>query len=193
MRRKLFTILSAVSLVLCVATVVLWRESYRAYAYLSFCTSNKSEFHVAHDSGRIGGYSVRYPKEADNPSLPRRYRQAQHFGRVTNWVGLQWGRDGWKWAGFDVEYARPQYQMEFPNRRRQIGLRYGVRIPYWFLVLATLALPTALLRRKWFLRHDQGSDERDPCRFCAYDLRATPDRCPECGRAATTKGTMPAA
>ena len=53
-----------------------------------------------------------------------------------------------------------------------------VVIPYWFLLLLTGAGPAWWLhrrrRRKHRLRHGL-------CRNCGYDLRATGDRCPECG------------
>jgi hypothetical protein len=54
------------------------------------------------------------------------------------------------------------------------------RVPYWLptAIFVCLAVPCGKrLRRRWcFRRVPQGS-----CRACGYDLRATPDRCPECG------------
>ena len=58
---------------------------------------------------------------------------------------------------------------------------YGSRIavvPHWLPTLA-LALPAAWLTRRWRRRPAPGL-----CRACGYDLRATPERCPECGAAA---------
>jgi len=53
-------------------------------------------------------------------------------------------------------------------------------IPYWSLVLLLSIVPaTALLRarrRRWKQRNRR-------CLGCGYDLRASTERCPECGRA----------
>jgi hypothetical protein len=56
-------------------------------------------------------------------------------------------------------------------------------IPYWVLGIITAALPIARLAVWWrrWRRHPEGC-----CRACGYDLRATPERCPECGAVAVT-------
>lgn len=59
----------------------------------------------------------------------------------------------------------------------------NLRVPFWGLLLATLVLPVAWVAhrriRTWASHRPR---PRGICSTCGYDLRATPDRCPECGR-----------
>ena len=50
----------------------------------------------------------------------------------------------------------------------------------YILAVWLLVIPPAI----WILRtRDLGKPRPGRCEFCGYDLRATPDQCPECGRA----------
>jgi hypothetical protein len=55
---------------------------------------------------------------------------------------------------------------------------YTYAVPDWFLCVLFFLLPV-----RWIRKHRR----RGPgcCRVCGYDLRATPERCPECGTVAT--------
>jgi hypothetical protein len=64
-----------------------------------------------------------------------------------------------------------------------MATQWVVAIPYWFIVLLT-AIPPALWFRAARARRRRRAAQQ--CITCGYDLRATPDRCPECGTAATT-------
>ena len=57
---------------------------------------------------------------------------------------------------------------------------FSITIPYWALVLFSSAWPTIWLVGR--LRHRRKT-KSGCCPACGYDLRATPERCPECGRA----------
>ena len=63
---------------------------------------------------------------------------------------------------------------------------FRLELPYW-IVLVTSAVPIVLrglrrmvvANRRW---HLEDCARRGVCAVCGYDLRATPERCPECGR-----------
>jgi hypothetical protein len=56
--------------------------------------------------------------------------------------------------------------------------RVHVCVPHWFVLAMFAAVPAAWLSLYARIRRRL---TRGRCTSCGYDLRATPDRCPECG------------
>jgi hypothetical protein len=65
------------------------------------------------------------------------------------------------------------------------GADWVVAVPFWFPAVASIAA-LAVARRAGKRRRAARVRLDDLCPACGYDLRATPDRCPECGREAET-------
>jgi hypothetical protein len=55
--------------------------------------------------------------------------------------------------------------------------RWFLAVPDWMLILAFSVVPTGWAISRGLRRRDRSGR----CATCGYDLRATPDRCPECG------------
>jgi hypothetical protein len=93
--------------------------------------------------------------------------QTRRFG-VRSWEELRQSWYGWLGFGYD------------PNARLDDtgGKMYRVYFPFWGLTLASLIAPAIAVigYRRRRHRHRRGM-----CPRCGYDLRATPQRCPECG------------
>jgi len=144
MRRRHFTIVSAVSLVLCVATCVLWLW--------------------ARGKSTISGANSPYLDIQDDTKLTIRPDAAVLAQRRE--AGRDWGLFI---AGLGVG------ELEDHG-----GWIFGVSVPYWLVIAITATLPI-----RWMTRRSRPFKATGRCSACGYDLRASRDRCPECGAVPT--------
>jgi hypothetical protein len=193
MIRWLFTVASVLSLLLCVAVLVLWVRGYwvgdrwdwsldrveaAPHTAVAWCLIN------AHGSLGLARTSFATPRlPADWPHLHRRtfHHRSEQPGRL-EWgppvpinvpLGTRETLANWQWAG--VQYLRCVARNKY-----LVGNETAVALPAGVLVAFTAAGPlvyawTAL--RRWRRRRS------GHCETCAYDLRASTGRCPECGMA----------
>ena len=96
--------------------------------------------------------------------------QAAHRQDALNWIDSPQSR-----AAFDAEVQGRA------NLRRHDARHVLTR---WPLLLLLISLPLPLLSLGLAVRNhlrDLARQRAGLCPGCGYDLRATPDRCPECG------------
>jgi hypothetical protein len=174
MRRRLFTLLSVVSLVLCVVTCVLWVQSHQrsesvgwygprvdGSLWVDWSVGIVRVFYRRDNHRTDWGGVTEFEYDAATP--PRPIPLDPVFLRETL-------TDTWGWAGLLYGTNRDG------GNRGTNGATLVV--PFAWMAAATGLLPTAWLvrRARHGRRHRTGL-----CRSCGYDLRASPDRCPECG------------
>ena len=183
MRRRLpRTVLNAAtaaSLVLWVAVCALWVRSCQAYDLITFRFAGGSA-ELGTPTGRLNvtWASGPYFRAHRRVLPPTGGMSAGEFFRprrdVYTWASGK--PHEYSWLGFYVEptYEQPAFGASPAYRFTSVG------VPYYALCVLTAVLPAwqgwlALRRRRTL----QGT-----CRTCGYDLRATPERCPECGTVA---------
>lgn len=101
---------------------------------------------------------------------------------VTDYSGVP--SAAWLWHPIDALALR-QTQFTFASRSGTGGpyvqTSRTVFISYWLLTLLLLLPPIGWAMLLWRRRHIARRAKKGRCHACGYDLRATPDRCPECG------------
>ena len=169
LKRRLFNLAAAVSLVVCVAIVALWIRSYRIADDISWTSS-----HYSSSVGSMNGRMVLFAVSGGPDAI---LSSGWHSHSVQK-LGLE---------GLDPAelFENRAFGFSFHASREDLptGVRRELRIvaPHWSLAALALILPMVYAIR-WLRsrrRHPRGF-----CATCGYDLRATPDRCPECGTAA---------
>jgi hypothetical protein len=97
-------------------------------------------------------------------------------GNRISFVGDTTGFAGVYYRRYDVVLVTPQGQ-------RLPGV-YGTQTRFWIgpgWMLLVSGGSAALCWRLWLKRRRRERGASQLCRNCGYDLRATPERCPECG------------
>jgi hypothetical protein len=170
MKRRAFTILSVLSLMLCVATCVLWGRSHALSEMLLWQRVNGCGWVQAASGYLVVGLAVADCSGQPAESYGLKYSRERASRPVNGLVFLEHEpRDtesNWNWGGFSW------YEL-----RQASGPVYAVAVaPFWSIALATAVVPLGWARSR-IRRRVQGGH----CAACGYDLRATPGRCPECG------------
>src|SRR4051794_18097681 len=168
-RRHLFMLCAAASLVLGVAVCALWVRSYYAFDAVLLWTSRESletKFSGGSVDGEIG--VVWSAGVAERPLK-------------LHWVTRLWWEDAHLYQGMmpTCEHRCGPFGIDRDSLKSDPAAhKYAVAFPHWFAACLLCTLP---VRRgiDWY----RGRRRRiaGACPRCGYDLRASPARCPECG------------
>jgi hypothetical protein len=205
MRRPLRILLNAatvLSLVLCVATAGLWVRSYWRFDDLGANSTWRDASGFTQRVIRLGSNKGRFLFTDRDISFPWTYRDTTRI--MPDWerhngvyfsheppIDLyrqfprQPGEQSWT---KDFAGCRLRRILELTANHNTVGV--VVIVPHAYACAGFAILP-ALFARRW--RRARRGARLGLCRHCGYDLRATPDRCPECGAVTTTKAPSPGA
>ena len=181
MKRWLFHIVAASSLLLCIASAFLWVRSFRATDIVSRLYTQRIAGGIQYRSRQLlsgrGGvaFSLRHGVRTvsdERDILLANYEFRHEITPPYDSIFPNTHNDPeWLWRGFQV--------MRFVPNPKSDQRGATVTVPYWALIGLGAIAPTLSL---WRFR--QSRPLRGHCPSCGYDLRASPERCPECGAAA---------
>ena len=167
-------VFSAACLVVSMLTLVLWPLGFwRSDVIVTTLRAGGPHYNVRNVLGRIVVVVI------DDSSFPTKPRAPFYFRDRPDPVRL--GLLGGEEPQFDVgglTLRTYDWTMEPPAHRRDAVLI----VPLYLIAVVTFAgaMPALVAMRRW--RRDRRLRAVGRCRYCGYDLRASPERCPECGR-----------
>ncbi|MFI5378211.1 MAG: ankyrin repeat domain-containing protein [Tepidisphaerales bacterium] len=179
--RWLRGILCRVSFLLFLATIGLWIRTYWCYDYIDVTTCRLGA------ASCMVGYGATFPQG--------------HVSIQRDWYDLDFGlkdpdccwwifeprppdpinsSSGKGLLGFG--FSRSEFSVGSGSHRAWDGARQAIQYPLWAQAGIFAIAPLLACRKLWARRRESVRAARGLCLHCGYDLRATPQRCPECGR-----------
>lgn len=192
MRRRVVTILSALSLVLCIATLVLWYRSRSGFDTLAHWTTGGVDHQlISHGSGMtylrlscsdgfVPAPPTKHPSFLERLGFEYCLSQSSNIGFIRAErpiIGPRAALPDKRPAliGPGSPPAVSSYQIS--TEPLVVLMWQSFRAPHWFFALCLAIAPAcwllAICRRRRFAPGF--------CAKCGYDLRASPDRCSERG------------
>jgi len=165
MRRLLFTIAAALSLLACVATAALWVRSYWFGDSLYWYWSKENSAMRYTQFRSIRGILT---AESDADRGPAKEKSWERMSEPVD--------DLW----FVSSYPTPVI-LSFDHRDRW----FRIATPFWVVAAASIITPAL-----WLWKYGrQRFDRRDACRACSYNLTGNVSGiCPECGTPTPAEG-----
>lgn len=192
--RSLLNLLALLSVLASLTTMTIWARSYFATDRISRSDAvDDGRNYRAMTVGTIrGGIECEAFRFVDRPGASPEFRDKKvewsywRAGpRTAPWQTGGYWPDVFRYPDqFADSSPRPSWRQPSFAVTGDVQVFHGytnawhtIVIPLWAVTFATTLLPTAQFWTN--VRHRRVP--RGSCRTCGYDLRATPDRCPECG------------
>ncbi len=198
-RNRLVAAAALLSAAACVACVALWVSSFWTGAVVAWNVSGLAV--VAHSERNLIGVRL-YPHTRDvEISAPQFYPNPDYKkssglwdelrplkspppGTMLNGKPFTFTYHQHLLPGVGLGYRKTEYPASDPT-----SIDYDLYVPHWIPSLAFAVLPAI-----WYFRlaRIRGRIHRGCCIRCGYDLRATPNRCPECGTVSEVRPSVTA-
>lgn len=194
--RRLFYILrnaaTALSFLLCATEVVLWVRSY--FAADSYCFPAErvvaagpeddwglaTQLVIRSSRGKVQFHRYETVPRRAEPTGHASVRPAPPLRSGQRTLRTDWS---WQFGGIERFHRAPNQQQVADGSYLFMGFD-NLTLPWWMPTAVAALLPGIwLVRFPGRLRRRRRLRNR-LCARCGYDLRATPDRCPECGAVA---------
>jgi hypothetical protein len=182
---------AAVSLLMCLVVGILWVRSYFVsdgiVRWQQWSEPQLVNFDLMHTiRTHPGGIELSYRRDVFRPPA-----DAQMISWMTPVPHITWDRFTDMPSGVAGSPTYFGFAFRFTTRGPPFypqGRDGMINVPFWFLLMSAAIWPTWWSRRSLRRRQYQRRLSLGQCPACGYDLRATPDRCPECGHAPAEVG-----
>jgi hypothetical protein len=182
MRRRLFNLATTISLLLFLLTLISWVRSYWRADSLQYAWPLQGRTQQRFDQvtafhGQLA-WTHQHVMLRVGQHTPV-YRIGPH---VMSHDAADMSLSGVKGSHELFGFGVARFSFSDPVARRWDTL--VLRVPHWFFALLFGLLPVRRIQLRCCASHFRPGH----CRGCGYDLRASPDRCPECGMEVTNRG-----
>lgn len=171
---RLFSAVSALSLLLSIAAASIWIRSHYYWDEAEFGIPQKDRVAYAFQSVYR---EFRITRIDDHRGVPAaRHWHWRHSKAPSDWhPSRNIARVDWGGTRFGVSLRYRSFTGG-PGGGGLVGSMWSVIMPPWVACALLLIAPLIWSAHRWLRRSAKGF-----CRQCGYDLRASRDRCPECG------------
>ena len=186
MRKRVFHLPAIISLILMAAVIVFWQRSYRVRDSILYRCGSNAVGKV--ELGSADG-DMAFIWQRSNPSISFEWTQDLRLKELPDWprgfhvrsepVPIDVITEAWGTLWTGVTTPRMTVFHKSWGDLHLGGDVLFVRLRAWIVLLLLSPLPLMRLIQLLRARRRAASGL---CEHCGYDLRHTPDRCPECGQ-----------